>query len=243
MSSIQADILERNRDNYEDLYSNEEAFLRYPADWVIRFHNMYLKQRLRPDAAILDYGCGGGNNSCFFLQKDYTVSGVDVAPEFKTLVGKNLELHNLDPSLQDNFKVIDPDSTTLDFPDNHFDFVLSNQVLYYLPSVEHIKKVCNEIRRVLRPNGCVFFTMIGLRNYYITHYLRQVHDNRVFEIGIEDPEHRLKGIREYLLPMRDEEDLRSLFDMFEPLTIGYFDQSLFDVHSNFHYIFSGIKTE
>ena len=39
-------IFDTNLGNYEDLYSKDEAFLRFPADWVIRFHNMYMKKNL-----------------------------------------------------------------------------------------------------------------------------------------------------------------------------------------------------
>ena len=241
MKNWQSEALERNRDNYEELYQKEEAFLRYPADWIIRFHNMYLKENLRSDSLILDYVCGSGNNSIFFMQKGYSVFGVDVAPDFKRLLGKNLELLHIDKSALDGYSVIDADSIELNYPDNHFDFIFSNQVLYYLPSEEHIKKVSSQFKRFLRPRGPVFFSMIGFRNYYFTHYLKQVHDNRVYEIEINDPKHRLNSIHEYLLPIRDENDLRTMFDMFEPLTIGYFDQKLFDVHSNFHYIFAGKK--
>ena len=239
MESSQMKALEQNRDNYEMLYGKDEAFLRHPADWVIRFHNIFLKHNIRKDALLLDYGCGAGNNSIFFLQKGYSVYGVDVAHAFKRLLAKNFELHNIDNSLLTNFSVINPDSTVLDFADGTFDFVLSNQVLYYLPSEDHIKKVCYDIKRILRPNGFVFFTMIGLRNYYISHYLKQVHSSQIYEIEINDAKHRLNGIHEFLLPIRDEEHLCSMFDMFEPVTTGYFDQKLFDVHSNFHYIFVG----
>ena len=193
------------------------------------------------DGVILDFGCGSGNNSVFFMQKGYSVFGVDVAPSFKNLVAKNLELHNVDKSALANFSLIDPDTTTLKFPDNHFDLVLSNQVLYYLPTEQHLKKVCAEIRRILRPGGFVFFTMMGPRNYYITHYLKQVHGERVYEISIQDKKHRLYGVRELILVVRDEEDLCALFDVFEPVTVGYFDQQMFDLYSNFHYIFVGKK--
>jgi len=238
-----AEILDANRDNYEILYSKEEAFLRYPADWVIRFHNMFLKKNIPENGVILDYGCGSGNNSVFFMQKGYSVFGVDVAPSFKKLVAKNLELNNINRSNLDNFSLIDPDTTSLPFPDNYFDLVLSNQVLYYLPTEQHLKKVCIEIKRILRPGGFVFFTMMGKRNYYITHFLKQIHGERVYEINIQDKNHRLYGVKELILAVRDEEDLCSLFDVFEPVTVGYFDQKMFDLYSNFHYIFVGKKKE
>ncbi len=242
MSELQlSDALEKNRENYQTLYSNEEAFLRYPADWVIRFHNMFLKDNISDNALILDYGCGSGNNSMFFLHKGYNVHGVDVAPHFTELVKKNIELHNVCRSAIDNFSVIDPATTKLDFPDSHFDFIISNQVLYYLSSEEQIKKVCNELKRILKPNGYIFLTMVGPRSYYITHHAKQIHNRRVYEITIEDKEHRLNGIHEFILIIRDKEDLCNMFDMFEPITTGYFEEQMFDMSSNFHHIFVGEK--
>jgi SAM-dependent methyltransferase len=237
------DILEANANNYETLYAKDEAFLRYPADWIIRFHNMFLKHNIPANARVLDYGCGSANNAVFFTQKGYTVSGVDVAPSFKKLVEKNFELHNIDKANLDNYKLIDPDSTSLPFEDNTFDFVFSNQVLYYLPNEEHLKAVNNELKRVLKPNGYVFFTMMGPKNYYITHHLKEVHGDRVFEIRIDEPEHRLNGVRELILIVRDEKDLCELFDAFEPVSTGYFDQKMFDMNSNFHFIYVGKNTK
>ena len=43
------------------------------------------------------------------------------------------------------------------------------------------------------------------------------------------------------LVVSDEEDLCGLFDVFEPVTVGYFDQKMFDLYSTFHYIFVGKK--
>ncbi|WP_339206560.1 class I SAM-dependent methyltransferase [Paenibacillus sp. FSL K6-3182] len=235
------EVFEVNSNNYENLYEKEEAFLRYPADWVIRFHNMFLKNNIPSGGKVLDYGCGSGNNAAFFMQKGYSVNGVDVAPSFKNLVARNLQMNNIDESLINNFSLIKPDTTTLDFPDNHFDFILSNQVLYYLPTEQHLKSVCSELNRILKPGGYVFFTMMGPQNYYITHHLKKIHHERIYEISIDDKAHRLNGVKELIYTVKDEEDLCQLFDTFEPVTVGYFDQKMFDLYSNFHYIFVGKK--
>ncbi|HOE56328.1 MAG TPA: class I SAM-dependent methyltransferase [Bacillota bacterium] len=234
-------ILEENKGNYENLYSKEEAFLRYPADWIIRFHNMFLKNNIPKDGKVLDYGCGSGNNAVFFVQKGYSVYGIDVAPSFKNLVAKNLEMNGFDKSLIDNYTLIKPDATKFDYPDNYFDFIFSNQVLYYLPTEEHINAVCTELKRMLKPGGYVFFTMMGPYNYYITHHLKQVHNEKIYEISIDDKNHRLYGVKELIYKVKDEEHLCKIFDMFEPVTVGYFDQKMFDLSSNFHYIFVGKK--
>ena len=39
----------------------------------------------------------------------------------------------------------------------------------------------------------------------------------------------------------DEEELKDLFSEFECLSTGYFDQSMFDMTSTFHWIFVGKK--
>jgi hypothetical protein len=48
-------IYDTNVGNYEDLYSKDEAFLRFPADWVIRFHNMYMKKNLQLTESLYSY--------------------------------------------------------------------------------------------------------------------------------------------------------------------------------------------
>lgn len=234
------EILEVNKNNWEKFYSDKGIFLRYPADWVIRFHNLYLKKNI-PQGKILDYGCGTGNNSMFFLDKGYDVWGVDVSPSFLNLVRANLEDRKYDTGLLSRFSVIPPENVKLPFEDNFFDFIISNQVLYYLSSEEQIKKVVRELSRCLKPGGAIFITMMGPKNYYITHHATQIHNRRVYEISFDDPNDRLKGYREFIYLVRDENDLRNLFSEFTPVEIGYFDQGMFTVKSNFHWIFVGKK--
>lgn len=233
-------ILRSNKDTYQWLYEKREAFLRYPADWIIRFHNMYMKEHL-PSGRVLDYGCGGGNNSVFFIEKGYDVYGVDVAEESLNLIKINLQSRSLDLKYAEKFQIIPMDLKRLPFEDNLFDFVLSNQVLYYLPSEQRIREVCREFFRVLRPGGLVFFTMLGPRSWYITHLTKRIHDEKVYEVVIDNPDHRLYGLRELIYLVRDEPELRDLFSDFETVTIGYFDQRMFDMTSNFHWIFAGEK--
>jgi len=237
---INEKALSVNRENYADKYSKQEAFLRYPADWIARFHNIYLKNVL-PTGRILDYGCGSGNNSMFFIEKGYEVYGVDVTETILPLVKANLKHMNLDQSLAGKFSVISPDCVKLPFEDGFFDFVLCNQVFYYLPSEEHIKKVCKEMSRCLKPGGTVFFTTMGPKNYYITTHTKQIHQGKIHEIRIGDPNHRLKDFREFIYLVKDKKELKELFSEFECVSTGYYDQSMFDMSSTFHWIFVGKK--
>ena len=229
---------ETNQLNYEDLYSKEEAFLRYPADWVIRFHNMYLKANI-PSGRLLDYGCGAGNNSVYFLEHGYDLHGVDVAEASTPLVKRNLEHWHLDPALANKFSIIPKDNVKLPFEDNYFDVVVSNQVLYYLASEDHIRTVCKELSRVLRPGGAIFITMMGPKNYYITSNTYKIHDGKVHEIRLKDPAHRLAGLKEMIYLVETKDELVDLFSQFECLTTGYYDQAMFDMTSGYHWIFIG----
>jgi SAM-dependent methyltransferase len=202
---------------------------------------MYMRDNL-PTGRVLDYGCGGGNNSMFFIEQGYETYGVDVADAALPLIKTNLQSRHLDSNLIDRFSLIAPDSTVLPFESGFFDFILSNQVLYYLPSERHIRDVCRELSRCLRPGGAVFFTMMGPTNYYITHHAKQIHRGNIYEIAIDDHAHRLHGVREMIYLVKDSDELKNLFSEFECLSTGYFDQSMFDLKSAFHWIFIGQKS-
>jgi SAM-dependent methyltransferase len=233
-------IVEANKHAYQDLYTKSKLFVRYPMDQVIRFHAYYLKHNI-PRGRLLDYGCGSGNNSLFFIQEGYDVYGVDVAEAALDQIKENFEMYSLDMRHLEKFQVIPPDATTLAFEDRFFDIIVSNQVLYYLGTEEGIQNICRELERCLRPGGLVFFTMLGARNYYFTHHTKRIHGGETCEVVIEDPSHRLYGLREMIYVVRDEDHLRRLFSNFECVNVGYFDMSMFDMKGSFHWIFVGRK--
>jgi len=239
MKMENGEILTENKKNYDTLYSEGRNFLEYPADWIIRFWNMYMRKNI-PNGIVLDYGCGSGNNSVFFLKKGYWVYGMDVSKEVLPLVKKNLENNNLPANKLASFSIMSPDSIRLPFDDNSLDLILSNQVLYYLPTKEHVKELCKEFSRCLKPNGAVFFTMMSMDHYYIKYHTKQVLGN-IHDIQIDDSSHRLSGVRELIYVVRDEEELKELFDEFECISAGYFDSSMFDMRGTKHWIFVGVK--
>lgn len=245
MQQVQT-ILVQNKKNWESLYSKQKIFLQYPADWIIRFHNHYLKKYL-PNGRVLDYGFGTGNNSIFFMDKGYDVWGLEVAESSLSLLKNNLKRHGYSPKLADHFSIIPLDglarSFKLPFENDSFDLIISNQVLYYLPSKKQIQEVSRELNRILKPNGIVYFTMMGPKNYYIVYHAEQVYDNQIYEISFDDLDHRLNGYREFIYLVRDEKELKDLFSVFLPVDIGYFDQKMFDISSNFHWIFVGKKAK
>ena len=75
---------------FKNLYTKRLAFLEYSADWIIRFYNQYLKNVL-PKGRILDYGCGSGNNSVFFITKGYEVYGIEITEAVTPLIAALLK--------------------------------------------------------------------------------------------------------------------------------------------------------
>lgn len=230
-------ILAVNKDNYEKLYTTKQNFLQYPANWVIGFYNTYLKQHLPVGSKILDYGFGSGNNSVYLMERGYDVYGTEVTETALGLLRENRKDRRLDNKAEGKFFIFPPDNISLPFADNFFDAIISNQVLSYLSSREHIKKVSAELKRILKPGGVVFFTMVGDKNYLISKYTKSV-SGKVHEVVLDG--HRMSDFYQYIYVVDGENDLKNLYSDFNCLHVGHFDIDILE-GSNFHWIFIGKK--
>ncbi len=235
------EILQINQETFERFYKEKWLFLRYPADWVIRFHNIYLKKYI-PSGRVLDFGFGTGNNSILFLDKGYEVHGLEIVPSSLDLVKENLKKYNFDLRLMENFKLLDLNWEHFPFKDGFLDAIIANQVVYYYPTKEHIQKVSREFARCLRPGGVVFITMMSPKNNFLQDYIRS-RQGKIVDADVKDPNDRLYGSREIIYVIDQKEELTELFPDFECLNIGSFETSLFDLTSTHHWIFVGKKKE
>ncbi len=103
--------------------------------------------------AILDLGCGPG----FFLRQlsarypHVPVLGLDLA-------------HNMLREARANSPeaLVCADMHVLPFADQSFDLVFANQVLYWS---HDWSAVLAELQRVIRPGGCLMFSILGLDTY------------------------------------------------------------------------------
>jgi SAM-dependent methyltransferase len=107
-----------------------------------------LQERLPAHGDLLDLGCGAGVPVAqAFLEKGWSVVGVDFCPEMLTLAARHV------PGAQ----TICADMRRLEFAAESFDAVTCVYSLFHVPWCEH-GALFQRIARWLRPNGRLFFT-------------------------------------------------------------------------------------
>ena len=129
-----------------------EAFARaYSAENDDSLANAYYERpamlALAGDVAgrnILDAGCGSGSLSSALRDRDATVTGIDASAGMVELARQRLG-DGVDLQVAD---LNDP----LPFDDGSFDDVIASLVLHY---IEDWGPTLSEMRRVLRPDGCL----------------------------------------------------------------------------------------
>ncbi|MBI4862006.1 MAG: methyltransferase domain-containing protein [Candidatus Riflebacteria bacterium] len=98
-----------------------------------------LREHLEPARKVLEIGGGTGIQACQLSRWGYQVSSIDVAQSTY--------------AFERVFPVTDYDGENIPFPSEAFDVVFSSNTLEHVPD---LKKMHQEIQRVLRPGGhCV----------------------------------------------------------------------------------------
>ena len=133
----------------------------------IYLFDQLLKSRLVPGMRMLDAGCGTGRNLVYFLQKGYSVFGVDQSAEAISKV-RHLAA-TLAPHLPpENFRVEPVEkmswesaSEINDPHDRHgFDVVICSALLHFARDEAHWHAMANEMWRVLKIGG-IFFARLA----------------------------------------------------------------------------------
>ena len=115
------------------------------AEWVLA-HVAAFRPKGRP-LLVLDVGCGSGlylEPVCDRLTSDDHLWSLDLS------LGMLRDLASR--SLPENITLVNADVLSLPLPDTCYDVVLANHMLY---EIEPIDRALVEIKRVLRPGGCL----------------------------------------------------------------------------------------
>lgn len=75
-------------DTLEYYRQNAEAFVSSTREIDFSEHQNRFLSYLKPGARILDFGCGSGRDTKYFLEKGYLVDAVDGSPEFVRLASE-----------------------------------------------------------------------------------------------------------------------------------------------------------
>lgn len=124
-------------------------------------HNHMLKDILsiEPEMKVIELGTGPG----FF----WTIHDLNI-PDDSTVILSDISediLYETEANLMNmnhNFSFEKIDAMNISYPDDYFDIVIANHVLYH---VEDIYIALSEIKRILKPGGTFYSSTLGKNNF------------------------------------------------------------------------------
>ena len=158
--------------NFEDLYKIEDEIEQIQKTYELFDENSrlsrskaarveflttvrYIEKYVKPGDRILDVGAGAGEYSLYFARKGYEVSALELSPA-------NIEAFRKKITPEDNIDLAQGNAVDLSrYADESFDAVLVLGPLYHLHGEEDRQKCIREAKRVLKPDGKLFFAFIS----------------------------------------------------------------------------------
>jgi ubiquinone/menaquinone biosynthesis C-methylase UbiE len=127
-------------------------FSENPQGW---FHWLFDQLELPPHGALLEVGCGTGRlwlENLERLPPGLRLYLSDLSP------GMLAQAQQLLNSRQPHSAFLAIDAQSIPFPSHCFDVVMANHMLYHVPDRE---RALADIRRVLKPTGCLYTSTVG----------------------------------------------------------------------------------
>ena len=97
-----------------------------------------------PPFELLDFGCGPGRDLATFKALGHHATGLDGSPPLAALARAN-----------SGCDVLEQNFLALDLPDNRFDGIFANAVLFHVPGAE-LPRVLRQLHATLKPGGVLF---------------------------------------------------------------------------------------
>lgn len=138
--------------------------------YAIERHSLELMKRWllesAPGGSVLDYCCGNGEESVYVAKHGArSVVGIDISPVSIEHCRALAQREGLADSV--DFRVMDAEA--LEFPNNSFDLIMEYGCLHHLD----LDRAMAELRRVLKPSGCMVCTETLAHNPFIAAYRRR----------------------------------------------------------------------
>lgn len=204
-------IYSTNSSEYERKYKQGYG-LTVPDGHVIRIHHQILKYELNlSGGSLLDFGCGTGTHAKWLAENgNWTPFGCDISET--AIQAAKIQM----PQWAENFVVSNPLPDLSELFNRKFDFIFTNQVLYYFDN-EELSRILDQFYSFLNPGGIFFASMMPPENYYFA---------KSFEI--ENSEMRRVELRGRLndttyINFKTTKEMVGDFSMFKKLHVGYYD--------------------
>lgn len=119
-----------------------------------RFYDFQTTEKVK----LLDAGCGIGVFTRYYAKKGFEVHAIDITSKAVEITKKSLDAFDL------HAEVNVGNVEAIDYPEDYFDYLVSNGVIHHTPDTE---KAVKEFYRVLKPGGiasvCVYYRNVLLR--------------------------------------------------------------------------------
>lgn len=109
----------------------------------------FFRQHVPIGHSIADLGCGDGYGSFLFWKEGYDVTGMDISEEMVKIAKKHEQL---------GLAFVLGDLNNPPFSDNQFDGIVAINSLEWVEQPLH---ALNECKRIVKPNGCACFGILG----------------------------------------------------------------------------------
>jgi ubiquinone/menaquinone biosynthesis C-methylase UbiE len=182
--------------------------------------------------SFLDLGCGLGRNSILFATNNFKVDSFDLSED--AINSLNFKINELGLN---NIVCTHGDMHDLPYKNDSFDCLLAYHVVSHTDT-NGIKKIINEINRVLRNGSEFFITLCSKKSWSFVEAGYPEHDENTV-IKIEDgPEN---GIPHFF---SDEKTMKDLLGVFSLINVKHTNDIIFrgsELQNSWHYFILGAK--
>jgi tellurite methyltransferase len=123
----------------------------YFGDMDIFLMDLILKGKIPEKGKVLDAGCGEGRNGIYFINNQYSYTGVDTDRSKVSLI------EFLSQGANASFFV--EDIKTFAERRETFDFIICSRVLHFAHSLEHFLEMWDDLVSMLNEKGIIYLSM------------------------------------------------------------------------------------